>query len=138
MSNGIAIPSDAGWWLAGAIAVANGIRWLLGFVDRREKRRAERLDAEEDALDQGWSAYRRRMEARLASLEQRDTERQRQNYALRLAFEHVAGALIRFDPANPALRRAEQLLEQAFPIDLARDGAAEPHNALVDQLREKQ
>lgn len=131
MSDAVALPDNAPWWLV-ALAGASpwlyrGARWMLGHADRRDARRQARLDDEEEKLDQGWSAYRRRIEERLITVE-------RQNYGLRLAFEHVFGALIRVDPQNPAIGRAGDLLERAFPIEIAREMAGE-NDDLIDELR---
>ena len=42
---------------------------------------------------------------------------EKQGRALRMSFEHVAGALIRVDPDNPALAVVDKILAQAFPDD---------------------
>jgi len=130
VSDGVDLPANAPWWavlLASSPWLYRVGRWLLGHADRREQRRQDRLDAEEEDLGKSWSAYRKRIEARLQVVE-------RQNYGFRLAFEHVAGALIRIDPHNPALAIAGKLLEQAIPIELAREMAGE-NGDLIDQLR---
>lgn len=131
MSDGVDLPANAPWWVVVLAGVSpwlyRGGRWLIGHADRREKRRQDRLDAEEEKLGKGWSAYYKRIEARLEMVE-------RQNYGFRLAFEHVAGALIRIDPQNPALVIAGRLLERAIPIEVAREMAGDNED-LIDGLR---
>lgn len=102
--------------------IGTGFRWLLTWGDtRREKRELE--------LDEGWRALRKRMEDRLAALEARDERREQQLLAIRLAYENVAGELRRHDPQNLGLRRAEQLMSAAFPLDpgIPRDMADQLH-----------
>lgn len=86
------------------------LRWLVGWLTGRMDRRQLLLDAQDERVDREWQKIRERVEERLGKVE-------RQNEALRFAFHHVAGALIRIDPQNPALAQAEQMLSQAFPVD---------------------
>lgn len=86
------------------------LRWLWMAVTGRLDRREARIDAQDEKLDMEWQAIREEMKGRLDKIE-------RQNEALRYAFHHVAGALIRLDPQNPALAQAEQMLAAAFPVD---------------------
>lgn len=85
-----------------------GLRWLLTWFTARYDRRQALLDTEHDALNMSWKDYRILLETRIASVE-------RQNRALRMSFEHVAGALIRADPGNRALAIAEGIMAKAFP-----------------------
>lgn len=93
--------------------IGAAIRWLFLWGDKR----TERLAREEDELDESWSAYRKRLEARLERAEKREEARDKQVTALRLAFELVAGELRRVAPLSGALRRAEQILAAAFPLE---------------------
>lgn len=86
------------------------IRWLILWLTGRADRRQDSLDQQDERIDREWQKIREKIEIRMEKVE-------RQNEALRFAFHHVAGALVRIDPRNPALRQAEQVLEQAFPID---------------------
>lgn len=98
---------------SGAAGAGGGffaLRWLIGWLTGRMDRRQTLLDAQDERVDREWQKIRERVETRLDKVEQ-------QNEALRFAFHHVAGALIRIDPQNPALAQAEQMLAQAFPID---------------------
>lgn len=92
------------WWL---------INWFTGRADKRQAV----LDAQEEKVDQDWRAIREELHAANAATNRKLAAIEKQNEALRFAFHHVAGALIRIDPKNPALVQAEQLLAQAFPID---------------------
>lgn len=120
MSDGVDLPANAPWWAVG-LAAAPWLyrvgRWLLGHADRREKRRQDRLDAEEEDLGRSWSAYRKRIEARLTEVEAQAAQRQRENNALRVAFELVAAPLRVLDPGNFQLKQAEQMLAAVFPLD---------------------
>jgi hypothetical protein len=112
---------------AGAVvilgALGKGAAWLLAWGDRRQQARLDRLAREEDELAESWSAFRKRVSAELrdakvtiSELERRDIARAKENAALRVAFELVAGALRTLDPSNIALRQAEQILASAFPL----------------------
>lgn len=99
---------------AGGLGVGGGwfmLRWVIDKITARLDRRQQQLDIQDEKLDQEWKAIREELKLRVDKIE-------KQNEALRFAFHHVAGALIRIDPQNPALKQAEQLLAQAFPIDL--------------------
>ncbi|QNQ09238.1 hypothetical protein [Sphingomonas alpina] len=97
------------------------LRWLVNWITGRLDKRAAQLDAEHASLDGSWKGYRLTLEQRVARLEG-------QNRALSVCFQHVSAALIRIDPANPALQRAEQIMAAAFPMDFSlavqRAGAA--------------
>jgi hypothetical protein len=116
--------APSGWDIAALIGGAatllglfgKGVAHLLHWGERREKARADRLEREEGELAEGWSSYRKRIEARLAQVEASDALRARENAALRVAFEIVAGAMRVLDPGNSALVLAEQILASAFPV----------------------
>lgn len=102
-----------------AIAAGSGagasffvVRWFVQWVTGRHDRRQAALDEEHQALDMSWKDYRLHLEKRMQTME-------RQNRALRLSFEHVAGALIRNDPENAALAIADRIMAQAFPDDFS-------------------
>lgn len=86
------------------------MRWVWTQLTGRLDRRQAIIDRQEERADREWEKIRNSLESRLAAIE-------RQNEALRFSFHHVAGALIRLDPQNPALAQAEQILAQAFPLD---------------------
>ncbi len=83
------------------VVIGAGIKWLFGRADRRETRQQKREDA-----------YVEKIEARLKLLEETTGD-------LWTCFHLVANALHEKDPMNKALRRAADILGDAFPIDLA-------------------
>ncbi|NIJ18482.1 hypothetical protein FHS95_000151 [Sphingomonas naasensis] len=87
------------------------LRWLVQWLTGRLDKRQALLDAQDERVDREWQKIREKVEARLDKVEL-------QNEALRFAFHHVAAALIKVDPTNPALAQAEQMLSAAFPLDL--------------------
>lgn len=89
-----------------------GVRWVVMYLTGRADQRQAKLDREHDALDMSWKDYRLNLETRFKQLE-------RQNRALRMAFEHVAGALVRKDPDNPALAIADRIMASTFPDDFS-------------------
>lgn len=123
--------APSGWDIAaivgGIVAVLGALgragAWLLGWSDRRQRARLDRLAREEDELAESWSSFRKRVTAerdemarRVEALERRDVARAKENAALRVAFELVAAALRVNDPDSIALRQAEQILASAFPL----------------------
>jgi hypothetical protein len=103
---------------AGAILIGlgHGMKWLLGWGERRAESRAAKLQLWHEELSEREKAFDVRVEGRLKTLEERDRLREAENMALRLAFELVASALRSIDPRNTALSRAEQMLQAAFPL----------------------
>jgi hypothetical protein len=106
------------------------VRWFVEWASGRVDRRQAQLDAEHAALDGGWATYRRMLEernrvldARVAALEDLARANAEQLTGMRLAFGLVSDELRKADPANSALRRAEQLLVAAFPLPLVTPGA---------------
>lgn len=108
-------------------AVSGGVAWLIrrGDTNAREARRTreeklqnwqDELDAQERRIDEGRTAYTEKLEGRLGVLEKKDLARDMQLRALRLAFELVSSALRVIDPANTALRLADDMLRDAFPV----------------------
>lgn len=61
----------------------------------------------------------KRLRDDIVRLENRLDTTERQNRALRMAFEHAVGALIRTDPANPALKIIDRIMAEAFPTDFS-------------------
>ena len=112
-SSQLATAGIVGGVLSFLTVIGHAIQWLAGWGDKR----AARLAKEEGQLDESWSAYRKRIEERLQTVEAEASKRAQENMALRLAFEIVAGELRRADPNNGSLRRAEQLLAAAFPLE---------------------
>ena len=80
--------------------IGSGVSWLLTRTDTKESRMAAKL------------------EKRVGELEAKDEQRAKENLALRVAFEIVAGVVRRTDPTNYELARAERILNAAFVVDL--------------------
>ena len=93
-------------------------RWVITWLTARFDRRQAVLDAQDGQIDQEWSALREELKRDKAEMKKHLTRIERQSEALRFSFHHVAAALMKVDPHNPALAQAEQLLAQAFPLDL--------------------
>jgi hypothetical protein len=102
---------------AGGGAAFFALRWVVVWVTARLDRRQAQIDAEEAALAMSWKDYRIFLEQRQQLMETEMKQLSNGNKALRLAFEHVATALIRIDPQNPALERAGKIMAEAFPLD---------------------
>jgi hypothetical protein len=114
-------PGEVGGVFAGVIALlgllGKAAQWTINWRDARRKTRAAGLQQWEDKLQQRETELDGRINNRLQGLEHEQAVLRQQNHALRLAFELVAGAVRSRDPGEPALKRAEQLLEAAFPLD---------------------
>lgn len=94
-------------------------RWVIVWLTGRHDRRQALLDEQDLKQDLAWKAIREELKEQIAGLSKQVETIGRQNNALRIAFHHVAGALIHVDPTNPALIQAEKILSQAFPLDLS-------------------
>ena len=115
-----ALASDVAQAAAGGFSLGTGffaVRWLVQIVTRWSERREARLNAQEDRADREWQNIREEIKQQLADANKRLGTVERQNVALRRAFNHVAGALIRLDPQHAALAEADQLLASSFPVD---------------------
>ena len=81
-------------------AIGGAVKWFFGRADSREQRQQKREDD-----------YVAKIEDRLVALEKLTNE-------LWTCFNLVTHELHAKDPANPALRRAADILGDSFPIDL--------------------
>lgn len=102
---------------AGAGGGFFALRWLVNWFTGRLERREELLDKQDERVDREWQKLREELKADNEAMKLRLAEIGRQNEAIRFAFHHVAAALIKVDPKNPALIQAEQMLAKAFPVD---------------------
>lgn len=113
-------PGEVGGIFAGLVALlalfGGGIKFLVNLGDARAQTRTAKLDAwhreiveRERAFEAKVDAHYRKIEADLDALEGRVE-------ALRLAYEHVATPLRILDPENDGLKKAEQILQAAFPL----------------------
>lgn len=114
-------PGEIGGIFAGVVAllaaIGGGLRFLFNWAERRASSRAAKLQdwhnelvKREGRLDEKQAEFEGRLEGTIAQLG-------RENRALRMAFQLVAAPLRQIDPGNPALVRAEQMLQAAFPLD---------------------
>jgi hypothetical protein len=101
--------------VAALVAIGHGLRWLMGYEERRDRSRTQKLDAwqreleaRERAIDDKLKEYWTLVERELETL-------RREHAALRQGYQLVASALRSNDPENPALRHADELLRAAFP-----------------------
>lgn len=106
------------------IALGHGIRWLMGWEERRDATRSAKLGAwqqqlaeREAKIDEQQASYQASIEARLASISATAERLQDEHAALLSAYHLVASALRASDPGNPVLRMADELLRAAFPLD---------------------
>jgi hypothetical protein len=114
------LASDVAQAAAGGFSLGTSffaVRWLVQIVTRWSERREARLNAQEDRADRDWHQIREEIKQQLADALKRLGTVETQNAALRRAFNHVAGALIRLDPQHAALAEADQLLASSFPVD---------------------
>jgi uncharacterized protein HemX len=109
---------EAGGIFAGAvallIAVGHGVR---GWTDRRAATRAAKLDAwqrqledRERRVDEKQDEHWRRVERELGQLRS-------EHAALLGGYQLIAAALRLLDPGSDALKRADDLLRAAFPLE---------------------
>jgi hypothetical protein len=112
---------EAGGAFAGVvallIAIAHGVRWWIGWTDRRAATRAAKLDAwqrelqaREERFDVAQANHWARVEKELGQL-------RGEHAALLGGYQLIAAALRVLDPQNDALKRADDLLRSAFPIE---------------------
>lgn len=107
---------------AGGVSFGGGLymaRWLILWLTGRADRKQALIDEQEAKVDREWATMREELKAERQADKLRLDRIEKQNQALRFAFHHVAAALIRIDPQNPALSQAEQMLSQAFPLDFS-------------------
>lgn len=98
--------------VGGVVALGKGVAWLTSWVTKRIDARARKLDEREAALE-------RRVSERLDSLEAEIKTVKEMCERWREAFMIVATEQLATNPASPALRRAQMLLAEAFPVHLA-------------------
>lgn len=112
---------EVGGIFAGAVALfvalGHGIKWWLGWTDRRAATRSAKLDAWQQQLDE----RERRLDGQQAEhwkqVELQLGQLRREHAALRGGYQLIAGALRLLDPESPALHRADELLKAAWPLE---------------------
>lgn len=114
------------------IALGHGLRWWLGWTDRRAITRAAKLDAwqkelaaREQRFDERQGEHWDAIEAELSGFRGRDAARDAEMNAVRIehtalctAYQLIASALRATDPDNPALGHADEILKAAFPLEI--------------------
>jgi len=99
------------------LAIGAGVQWLFRFRATAARTRTAKLDAwhkelaeREEKFEAARARFEEKVESRLQRLE-------RENYALRQAFNLVRPRLHQLSPTDPTLALADQILAQAFPIE---------------------
>lgn len=105
---------ELGGIFAGAVAMlvalGHGLRWWLGWTDRRAATRAAKLDAWQKQLEERERELWAKVEAEIGSLRS-------QHAALLGGYQLIAAELRLLKPDSDALRRADELLRSAFLLD---------------------
>lgn len=99
------------------VAIGQGVKWLIGWGDRRGATRTAKLDAwqrqleeREERLDTQQADHWHRIELELEQL-------RREHAALRGGYQLIAAELRVKDPTNRALTNADELLRAAWPLE---------------------
>jgi hypothetical protein len=112
---------EVGGVFAGAvalvIALGHGLRWWLGWTDRRAATRSAKLDAWQHELQQREARFEIQQAEHWARVESELEIVKRQYSALLGGYQLIAAALRIIDPENDALSRADNLLRSAFLVD---------------------
>ncbi len=112
---------EAGGIFAGIVAllatIGGGFKWMLGWRDRREESRAEKLAAWEARLEARDTDYQASIEKRLRALVKWAVRMQTNYSALWNGYQHLATELRHKEPGNSALARAEEMIRLAMPLD---------------------
>ena len=112
---------EVGGLFAGAVAmlvaIGHGLRWWLGWTDRRAENRAVKLDAwqrelaaREARFDERQDEYQRRIELELDKVRS-------EHAALFAGYQLIATELRTINPKSDALRRADELLRATFSAE---------------------
>jgi hypothetical protein len=145
-SSDLAIGGIVGGVVSILALLGTGLRWLLGWSERRAQRkdasRSAKLQVWHDELEKKEAALnaeqdRRHSEVvrRLELMERKYDRLHTEHTAMRLAFQMVADGLRAIDPDNPALRQAERLLNAAFPLLPDVPGDMSEHLAAIDAAK---
>lgn len=112
---------EVGGWFAGGVAVlvaiGHGVRWILGFRERRSDSLYQKNLKWEERLAEREAAFERDQLAHFTRIETRLTRAELQVEAALGAYHLLAGEMRRKDPENAVLRMAEELLKEAFRLD---------------------
>jgi uncharacterized protein HemX len=112
---------EVGGVFAGAVALlvalGHGMRWWLGWTDRRAATRAAKLDAWQKQLDERETRLDQQQQDHWAEIGRELEVLRREHAALLGGYQLIATALRMVDPDSDALRRADELLRSAFLLD---------------------
>jgi uncharacterized protein HemX len=112
---------EVGGIFAGAvallIALGHGLRWWLGWTDRRAATRSAKLDAWQKQLDERETRIEAQQIEYWARVERELEQSRRERAALLGGYQLIATAMRLVDPDNDALRRADELIRSAFLLD---------------------
>ena len=99
------------------VALGHGLRWWLGWTDRRAATRSAKLDAWQRQLEAREDRFTATQVDHWQRVESELNQLRSQHAALLGGYQMLAAALRLNDPINPALRQADELLKAAFPLD---------------------
>lgn len=112
---------EAGGIFAGLVAllasIGGGIRWLLSWGDRRAQDREAKLSRWEESLITRERDYRVTMEREFALVKREMAVLRRELDATRSVLVEVTAELRHHAPESEAMKRAEMLMHNAFPLD---------------------
>jgi hypothetical protein len=112
---------EVGGVFAGAIgllvAIGHGVRWWLGWSDRRALRRSAKLDAWQRELQDREARFEAQQAEHWQRIELELAKLRREHAALLGGYQLIAAALRLVDPESDALRRADELLRSAFLVE---------------------
>ena len=112
---------EVGGVFAGAVALlvalGQGLRWWLGWTDRRAATRSAKLDAWQKQLEDRERRFDATQAEHWARVERELDTLRREHAALLGGYQLLAAALRMADPESDALRRADELLRSAFLLD---------------------
>jgi hypothetical protein len=103
--------------VAGLVALGHGLRWLLGWSDRRSSTRTAKLDAWQRQLDEREQRIADQQAEYWNRVERELEQSRRERAALLGGYQLIATAMRLVDPDNDALRRADELIRSAFLLD---------------------
>lgn len=113
--------NEAGGIFAGIVAllaaIGGGVRWLIGWKDRREESRAAKLQLWHEELKARELRLDADRENEIRDIRAEFDQMRAEHRALFQAYHLLARALIRIDPKSHALSQASDLLSAAFRID---------------------
>jgi hypothetical protein len=99
------------------VATGHGVRWWLGWTDRRAASRGAKLDAWQRQLDERETRIEAQQLEYWGRVERELEQSRRERAALLGGYQLIATAMRVVDPDNDALRRADELIRSAFLLD---------------------